>query len=281
MSSIMKFSERMGFVKVSDVFQIDSMNQELSNRSYNFIDEEYLTNDNLRSSIYKEIHTNFYKLKHNQFKYYVGTLRYKHKTSFEDSFDKSNWHKIYDLLEFIIQMYTSYSNFAEYIAYQSEAFITEINLILEEERSGYRIIDNLVIPIIDNNEIESIEEAINQQNNASIHLKTALQHLSNKQNPDYRNAIKESISAVEAVLRNITGDSNFGNAIKNIKNTIELPNALKDGFEKLYGYTNGKQGIRHALMDETELKLEDAKFMLVSCSAFINYLKSKHLAASI
>lgn len=281
MSSLMKFSERMGFVKVSDAFQIDSISQELRNRIYNFIDEEYLTRDDLRNSIYKEIHINFYKLKQNQFKYYSGTLRYRHKTSFEDSFDKSNWYKIYDLLEFIVQMYTSYSNFAEYVAYCSEPFIIKINQILEEERSGYRIVDGLVTPIIDNNEIESIEEAINQQDNASIHLKTALQHLSNKHKPDYRNSIKESISAVEAVLRNITGDSNFGNAIKNIKDRIELPNSLKDGFEKLYGYTNSKQGIRHALMEETELKLEDAKFMLISCSAFINYLKAKHLATLI
>ncbi|TXI97768.1 MAG: hypothetical protein E6Q32_11315 [Neisseriales bacterium] len=269
----MKFSERMGFVKVSDVFQVNSMSQELRNRIYNFIDNSFF--ESKREIIYRELHCEFFKLKQGKFTYYSNIST---RGSFEDCFDKSNWYTIYDLLEFIIQMYSKYNDFTQYVSYTKDQFVISINKTLEEERSGYRVIDDLVTPIIDNNEIESIEEAINQQDNTSIHLRTALQHLSNKHKPDYRNSIKESISAVEAMLRNITGDSNFGNAIKNIKTKIELPNSLKDGFEKLYGYTNGKQGIRHALMDETELKLEDAKFMLVSCSAFINYLKAKHLA---
>lgn len=272
MSSLMKFSERMRFVKVSDVFQIDSISQELRNRIYNTI-WQMLPNENKQRAVYYVIHCEFYKLPHNSFQHYGSHI----SGSFDDSFNHSEWYQIYDLLEYIINLYYK-PEFADYVTYTKDQFITKLNLIFENERSGYRIIDNLVTPIIDNNEIESIEEAINQQDNTSIHLRTALQHLSNKHKPDYRNSIKESISAVEAMLRNITGDSNFGNAIKNIKTKIELPNSLKDGFEKLYGYTNGKQGIRHALMDKTELKLEDAKFMLVSCSAFINYLKAKHLA---
>jgi hypothetical protein len=43
----------------------------------------------------------------------------------------------------------------------------------------------------------------------------------------------------------------------------------------MYGYTSDAEGIRHALMDEPTLESEDAKFMLVSCSAFVNYLRSK------
>lgn len=270
MSRLMKFSERMGFVKVSDVFQTQSMSQELRNRIYNFIENSFP--DENRERIYKSFHCEFFKLKQGEFRYYSGL-----SGSFENSFDESEWHKLYDLLEFIIQMYSSYSNFGEYIRHPQKQFVTKINLILEEERSGYRIIDNLVTPIIDNNEIESIEEAINQQDNASIHLKTALQHLANKHKPDYRNSIKESISAVECVLRIITGESTAGKALNKVQQKIHLPTILKDGFEKIYAYTNGKEGIRHALMEETELKLEDAKFMLVSCSAFVNYLKSKQI----
>lgn len=57
--------------------------------------------------------------------------------------------------------------------------------------------------------------------------------------------------------------------------------ALKGAFEKLYGYTSSAKGIRHALLDEPNLGFEDAKFMLVSCSAFVNYLKSKAAKAGI
>lgn len=57
--------------------------------------------------------------------------------------------------------------------------------------------------------------------------------------------------------------------------------ALKGSFEKLYGYTSDAEGIRHALLDEPNLDFEDAKFMLVSCSAFVNYLKAKAAKAGI
>lgn len=56
---------------------------------------------------------------------------------------------------------------------------------------------------------------------------------------------------------------------------------LKEAFKKLYGYTSDADGIRHALMDESNLDFEDAKFMLVSCSAFTNYLIAKAAKSNI
>ena len=47
--------------------------------------------------------------------------------------------------------------------------------------------------------------------------------------------------------------------------------ALRNAFSSLYGYTNDAEGIRHALLEEGNLTKADAKFMLVCCSAFINY----------
>ena len=42
---------------------------------------------------------------------------------------------------------------------------------------------------------------------------------------------------------------------------------------KLYGFTSDASGIRHAANEkDIKIKYSDAKFMLVSCSAFINYL---------
>jgi len=50
--------------------------------------------------------------------------------------------------------------------------------------------------------------------------------------------------------------------------------ALKDGFTKLYGYTNDDDGIRHAMLDEPNIDQSDAKYFLLSCTSFINYLKA-------
>lgn len=48
--------------------------------------------------------------------------------------------------------------------------------------------------------------------------------------------------------------------------------ALKDGFLKIYGYSSDADGIRHAMSDVPTLTESDARFMLVSCSAFANFL---------
>jgi hypothetical protein len=50
---------------------------------------------------------------------------------------------------------------------------------------------------------------------------------------------------------------------------------LKIAFGKLYGYTYDKEtGIRHAMINDSKYPPDfaDAKFMLVACSALVNYL---------
>ncbi len=40
---------------------------------------------------------------------------------------------------------------------------------------------------------------------------------------------------------------------------------------KLYGYSSDEDGIRHAILEEKEIGFDEAKFMLVACSGFVNY----------
>ena len=61
-----------------------------------------------------------------------------------------------------------------------------------------------------------------------------------------------------------------------IEKKFQIHSALKSAFSALYGYTSDSGGIRHSLLkDDISVSFEDAKFMLVSCSGFINYLKAK------
>ena len=48
-----------------------------------------------------------------------------------------------------------------------------------------------------------------------------------------------------------------------------------EAFKDLYGYASDENGIRHGGIDFKNVPPEDAKFMLVSCSAFVNYLIEK------
>jgi hypothetical protein len=156
---------------------------------------------------------------------------------------------------------------------------------LERELSAYRFVGNQITQITSETEISAIEEALTESQRlrpVNEHLVTALNFLADRATPDYRNSIKESISAVESLCNLITGGKDsLGEALNKLEKSVPIHPALKKGFSAIYGYTSDAGGIRHALLDEPSLNFDDAKFMLVSCSGFINYLLAKAATAGI
>lgn len=262
----MRFSERMGIVKASNIIQKDDMNDDLRTDLWNLL---YLfVNDNLsadRMNFCKEICTDFLKIPVDEFKYSKLMDTIKHFI-----YNKS-WSYVYDIIEFVANASCSLCLRGR------NDFIEKINQMLERNNSAYRFVGNEIAPLINNTEIKEIETAQeNPRSNVQTHINTALGFLSDRQNPDYRNSIKESISAVEALCREITGESTLDKALPALtKKGVEIPNMLQKSFEKFYHFTNGENGIRHALMDEEQIGFEEAKYMLVLCSAFVNYLQAK------
>jgi hypothetical protein len=63
--------------------------------------------------------------------------------------------------------------------------------------------------------------------------------------------------------------------LKIIEDKHGLHTVLKDSLSQLYGYTSDADGIRHAMLEESNSTYIDAKFMLVACTNFINYLIEK------
>lgn len=124
---------------------------------------------------------------------------------------------IYDALKkyfFECQWYSVY-DFLEAVAKDSSELLNEdirnyLNEVLEEFNAAYRFIDTSIAETTDKNEIEAVEEALSSvESPIRSHLDAALQMLSNKKKPDYRNSIKESISAVEAACRLILEDKSI------------------------------------------------------------------------
>ena len=112
---------------------------------------------------------------------------------------------------------------------------------------------------------------------AHEHLRAALKLLGKKPEPDYRNSIKEAISAVESISKQLSGSGAQGllGALDELSKHVDIHGALKAGFIKLYGYTSDESGIRHAILDQPTVGFDEAKYMIVSCSAFVNYLIAK------
>lgn len=186
--------------------------------------------------------------------------------------NSKEWYIIYDFIEKYLSICDK-----EKASRMQNTF----NRILEEEVSAYRIIDGKVVPITNKVELSTIEEAINSDfGSVSIHLNKALELFADRKKPDYENSIKESISAVEAMCCIITGldgkNATLGTTLKKLKEKgVHIHPAMEKAFSSLYGYTSDEDGIRHGGIDFTNAPSEDARYMLISCSAFINYLAEK------
>jgi len=249
------------------------------------------------STLKERIWANFYKKEYD----YYDTLAYEnYTTGIEDmmiemgvqyefprnSITKSkNADKLY---KFVVQSdvwFRIYDFIEKYLKIKDKEHVieitTEFNRILEEEVAPYRILDEMVVPIISEGELVSIKEAIHSEyDSVSMHLRKALELFSDRQKPDYENSVKESISAVEAMCNIIVGNdganATLGNSIKKLKECgVNIHSAMESAFNKLYGYASDSGGIRHGAIEFVEVPSEDAKFMLVTCSAFINYLMEK------
>lgn len=283
------FSQRMGHKQVRSKFQLNTMDDVLRNRLWNALKiffwneikdklfyDSYSGDSGFLLSKNEKINLFYTMLWDRYFKRNLDSLSLdweKNHQIVQEYFFSCAWNEVYDFIEFIVDYYPNKQQCLNFIIY--------CNVILEEEMSGFRFVDNKISPIIDKEEINEIEKALLQTpfEPIQMHLKTALEMFSDRKNPDYRNSIKESISAIEALCRHISGrdKATLGDALDNIKKKKPdfLHPSLKEAFDKIYGYTSDVGGIRHAILEMKHLKQEDARWMFIVCSAFVNYLMDK------
>lgn len=268
------FSQRHGLAPSLDVAQIDGMTIELRNSIWNVLDQVLWSSEEFMSSLRSEARMRPLGrlLWLNYFKRPIDTLpehEFQILKEIRTHFFSCKWNQVYDLLEFLVQWHNV----------GRSQLPVRLNVILERELAGYRFISGFVSQITDKQEMEMLDDALRDSEFVSVnnHLASALQHLSRRENPDYRNSIKESVSAVECMARIVAQNpkATLPDALKVLEKSNRLHPALKDGFSKLYGYTSDADGIRHAMLDEPNLTVADAKFFLLSCTSFVNYLKSQ------
>ena len=238
------------------------------------------------SVFYLDIASNVYNqetaMLKNLNEFYIGNTvkEYIRSTILFDTYDG-----VLTLIEYILN-YTA-DNFGERephsdgktICYFDEK--NYMNKLFKKEYVGYRFIDNYIVPITDETEIKEIEETLDTKIQTSKkHIEKALSFLSDREKPDYKNSIKESISAIEAACKIILGNDNvdLSGALKKLKDKgIELHPALLQAIEKLYAYAGDKGGVRHSEKTiESNVSFEEAKLILVTSCALVNYLIAEY-----
>lgn len=211
------------------------------------------------------LYVNFFKRPLNDLDGYIEFF----EMDVKKTFDFGLWDEVYDLIE-------------ELAAWALEnlenggRLASAYNKMFERENSAYRFVNGQLVEITSQHEIEEIERTFEHEDryiHVKEHLNQALVLLSKRENPDYRNSIKESISAVESLVGLVVGQKGpLGQLLKLLEKKGLLPAPLKNAYSSIYGYTCDGDGIRHALTNESKLSYAEARYMLISCSAFINYI---------
>lgn len=273
-----KFSERLGIVNSTPIIQTEGMNDALRNTLWNFIHSQYDSNS-YNAHHWRQLAewiARFFR------KVPVDELPYEDygcKEWVKEYFYNLEWFEVYDFIEFIAE---HNGKILEHSRLQGNKLKQIYNTIFTQELSGYRFISGVLVPISNSTESAEISGAIEITSRKGLmgahqHLETALKLLGKKPEPDYRNSIKEAISSVESVAKQLSGSNSQGlaGALATLEQKINIHGALKAGFIKLYGYSSDEDGIRHAILEESNIGFDEAKYMIVACSAFVNFLIAK------
>lgn len=272
---MLSFSQRKGLESVSELIQVGEMNIALRNSIWNvlytcgFGHDDFLYGTGNRIAPMEKfseiLWAHFYKIPVDE----RGEYSSDRLEFIREDFFSRRWNKVYDFIQFVVSPQAGLS----------DSLSHAINHVLEREGAGYRIIDTIVVDITAEEEVKMLENAIRDTKFAGVsaHLKRALELMADRENPDYRNSIKESICAIESMAKVIVDDpkATLAEALKVLEKNGQMHKALKDGFLKLYGYTSDEEGIRHAMLEEPSLTISDAKYFLMSCTSFANYLKAQ------
>jgi hypothetical protein len=298
-----RFSERMGKREVKRSVQVESMDSDLKTGLWNLVFRHALSETNLPHTdgaggpdihLLKQIWSDLLVRPIDEIPTSSDGIVQEIKTWFF----KAPWYDAYDFVEFVAHVGGDIYDKCGVVSFEmgengchllggpvdTDRFRQECNTALERNSSGYRFVGKEIAPITNRIEITAVENAMkttdrNGLTGANEHLKSALEKLSDKRNPDYRNSMKESISAVESICKVIAHEpgADLNKALGKIEKCrqVDLHQCLKKGFTSLYNYTNDANGIRHAMTEKSDCDPADARYMLVACSAFVIYLSAK------
>lgn len=188
---------------------------------------------------------------------------------------RRSFNHVFDMIQFIMR----HSQCPPFLIVDMKKAFFDSNL-------AYAIDDSdppTIMPIATAAEGESILSSLRELTDAGLqgsasHLRKSAECVNSGQ---WADSIRESIHAVESTAKKIDPKANeLKPALQSLEKRIAFHPALKKAIISLYGYTSDEKGIRHALLnnDEARVDRDDAVFMLGACAAFASYLWRKHSA---
>lgn len=274
---LLPFSQAHGYEPLPQPLKLEELSPQARIGFWNILYREVVSTLQLRRSstwgpIFQFAHTDFFGLPLDQWQDTVHIL----ESVIRPYIMNGPFNKVFDLLTFLMRVREC-----------PPQFISNIGNVFHQFQLAY-VLDGsyppTIYPTSTPEEGQVLLNALQQIREAGLsgarsHLRNAATSIDQE---DWTGAVRESIHAVESVARQITpGAQTLGDALRTLEREGLLQHpALREGFSKIYGYTNDEQGIRHALLDaeKPNVSQDEAIFMLGACASFASYLSRKQLA---
>lgn len=269
------FSQRVGKTPIRNVFQIEELDYETRVALWNIVFKEISEFQQRQPSgdPFRKVTTE------------VWVFDFKNPRDEEppenrvwglakERIQNDEWFLVMDFLESFVKHLANSGSWQSDDYSQSAA--NSFNALFESNLVGYRFVGQTLVSIDSEIEVQALNQAFEdstQALGANSHLKKALELFSDRKSPDYANSVKESISAVESLLKQLTGVGTLGKAIVRLQESgLEVHPALVSAWSSLYGWASQADGVRHGGNKPAEVSQALAKYMLVNCSAFVSLI---------
>lgn len=201
------------------------------------------------------------------------------------------WQKVYDFCERLHSQFPnqvgwedSYGNYTERVARsESQAYIAaELHRLFLEEALAYEFTDGAVRRRGRKHTVELASKSqvvlgAAELLSARQHFEKGLQFFRHPTRPDFQNAVKEAVCAVEAtgkVLFPMAKAATLGDLVKWFGSTtvVSVPKALCQTLTGIYAFRNGAEGVAHGGTTGGKVSAEVAEYVLAVCASQIIYL---------
>lgn len=193
--------------------------------------------------------------------------------------DPSNWSEVPNVVYEVEQIvyngeWDDFYTICEALhdACNVDAYERQLNALLDEERSPWRMTDGQIGPAVPEEVEQVLQEASEaarrmDRPGAAVHLDKARRYLS-PTSGDKENAVKEAVSALEAAIKAKSGLDDFDGGLRLLKQQRLLAYAWPSAVQALYQYASREDQVRHGSPEVSDLTHEEARD-LVSLAAVL------------
>ena len=154
-----------------------------------------------------------------------------------------------------------------------------LNRVLEEEGAPVRLLRDRFVPLPDELGLDAVMTAgenlsIFTLDAAARHMNSSVEFLARRPSHASREAVREAVIAVAAVVRTLVGGSGpvAMGTVSPAADRLGIPPELHEGINAMLGYCHSVSGLREKANDAHVPNLSEAACLVSFCSSVINLL---------